>query len=151
MRVSEVMTSNVQTIDPNTTIQRTAQLMRDLDVGMLPVGENDRLVGMITDRDIAIRGVGMGAPPDCAVREIMTRDVKYCFLDQDIDEITNNMAEIQVRRLPVLDRDKRLVGIIALGDIATSAKHLRSAMALEGISKPGGQHTTDGGGHHAAR
>jgi len=95
---------------------------------------------MISDRDIAIRGVAMGRGPDSRVRDVMTADVKYCFDDQDIEEVTENMGDIQVRRLPVLDRDKRLVGIIALGDIARRNMGDGTAEALGQISRPGGHH-----------
>ncbi|MCK1711335.1 MULTISPECIES: CBS domain-containing protein [unclassified Bradyrhizobium] len=114
--------------------------MTALNVELLPVADNDRLVGMISDRDITTRGVAMGRGPDTLVRDIMTIDVKYCFEDQDIAEVTRNMADIQVRRLPVINRDKRLVGIIALSDIALSAPDDCAATALNGISQPGGQH-----------
>ena len=93
-------------------------MMAEIDAGALPVGENDRLVGMITDRDIAVRAVADGKGPDTPIREIMTTEVKYCFEDDEIDEVALNMADIQVRRLPVLNDQKRLVGIISLGDIA---------------------------------
>src|SRR6185503_14358839 len=120
MKVSEAMTKDVRVASPDETIQQAARTMASLDAGVLPVGEKDHLVGMITDRDIAIRGIAQGKGPDAKVRDVMTVDVKYCFEDQDLKEITRNMADIQVRRLPVLNRDKRLVGILSLGDIAVS-------------------------------
>ena len=145
MKVSEAMTQDVQLANPNETLQQAAQAMAMLDAGILPVGENDRLVGMITDRDIAIKGVACGMGPDAKIRDVMTADVKYCFEDQDLAEVTKNMADIQVRRLPVLDHDKRLVGIISLGDIAVNTKGKNKAdgagQALRGISRPGGQHS----------
>jgi len=98
------------------------------------------MAGRISDRDIAVRGVAMGRGPDARVRDVMTTDVKYCFEDQDIEEITMNMGDIQVRRLPVMSRDKRLVGIIALGDIARANSSDGTAVALSQISRPGGQH-----------
>jgi CBS domain-containing protein len=104
------------------------------------VTDNDRLVGMISDRDIAIRGVAMGRGPDARIGDVMTSDVKYCFEDQDLEEVCTNMGDIQVRRLPVLDRNKRLVGIIALGDIARAHPADGTAEALSQISRPGGQH-----------
>ena len=118
MQVSEAMSINVRIANPNQSIQDAARLMAHIDAGVLPVGENDHLVGMITDRDIAIRAVGAGKNPDTPIREIMSEEVKYCFEDDDLDEVAQNMADIKVRRLPVLDRDKRLVGILSLGDIA---------------------------------
>jgi CBS domain-containing protein len=145
MKVSEAMTQDVQLANPNETLQQAAQAMAMLDAGILPVGENDRLVGMITDRDIAIKGVACGMGPEAKIRDVMTADVKYCFEDQDLAEVTKNMADIQVRRLPVLDHDKRLVGIISLGDIAVNTKGKNKAdgagQALRGISRPGGQHS----------
>lgn len=140
MKVCDAMTPSVQLCTPQDSIRDAAEAMTALNVGLLPVTDNDRLVGMITDRDIATRGVAMGRGPDALVRDVMTVDVKYCFEDQDLDEITRNMANIQVRRLPVLNRDKRLVGIIALGDIAVSKAGDGATMALCGISQPGGQH-----------
>jgi CBS domain-containing protein len=138
------MTREILVANPEQTVQQAARMMADIDAGVLPVGENDRLVGMITDRDIAIRCVAKGNGPDAKIRDVMSHDVKYCFSDQDIDEVTHNMAEIQVRRLPVLDRDKRLVGIVSLGDIATVGEAMEAGEALSGISMPGGQHTQSG-------
>jgi CBS domain-containing protein len=136
MQVRDLMTHDVATISPDHTLRKAALLMAKLDVGVLPVGENDRLVGIITDRDMAVRGLAGSKGPNAKVRDVMTPDVKYCFADQVIDEITANMADIQVRRLPVLNRDKRLVGILSLGDIATSDDIDQAAEALSGISRP---------------
>jgi CBS domain-containing protein len=141
MKVKETMTTNVRIANPDQTIREAAQAMAEVDSGVLPVGENDRLVGMITDRDIAVRGVGQGKGPDTRVRDVMTDHVDYCFEDQDVDEVTKNMADIKVRRLPVLNRDKRLVGIISLGDLAQSGE-APTDKALGEISRPGGEHTT---------
>src|SRR5919198_1890490 len=144
MKVSEAMTRDVRVASPDETMQKAAQTMADLDAGVLPVGEKDHLIGMITDRDIAIRGVAKGKGPKAKVRDVMTDDVKYCFEDQEIEEVTRNMADIQVRRLPVLNREKRLVGILSLGDIATSRDGNSAGEALCGISRPGGEHTQTG-------
>ena len=141
MKVSDAMTTDVQLCTPDESLRDAAEAMVTLNVGLLPVTDNERLVGMISDRDIAIRGVAMGFGPDSQVRNVMTEDVKYCFEDQDIEEVTQNMGEIQVRRLPVLNRDKRLVGIIALGDIARAEVGDGTAEALSQISQPGGQHS----------
>ena len=141
MKVSEAMTYDVRVANPDQTIQQAARMMADVDAGVLPVGEDDRLVGMITDRDIAVRAVAEGKGPDCRVREVMTPEVMYCFEDQDVEEVSSNMAGIQVRRLPVVNRDKRLVGIISLGDIATSRDRDAAREALSGISQPGGEHS----------
>jgi CBS domain-containing protein len=114
--------------------------MAEIDAGVMPVGENDRLVGMITDRDIAIRAIGEGKGPDTPVREVMTTEqVLYCYEDEDLDHVAKNMSEQQVRRLPVVNRDKRLVGIVSLGNIAQ--RETRAAnKAVKGVTKPGGAH-----------
>lgn len=137
MKVSEAMTREVRVANPEETTQNVARLMAELDVGVLPVGEKDRLVGMITDRDIAVRGVAQGKT---RVRDVMTAEVKYCFDDQDVDEVAMSMGNLQVRRLPVLNRDKRLVGILSLGDIANREEE-EAGEALSEISRPGGQHS----------
>ena len=143
MRVSECMTREVQLADPNDTIADAAMAMARLDAGVLPVSENDRLVGMITDRDIAIRGVALGRGPDAKVADVMNAEVKYCFDDQEIGEVLRNMGELQLRRMPVLNHDKRLVGIISLGDMAMAANGQAQLTgdALCDISRPGGQHS----------
>jgi len=141
MRVSECMTREVQIVDPNDTIAGAAKAMAKLDAGILPVGEDDRLVGMITDRDIAVRAVAAGMGPNAKVGDVMNSEVKYCFDDQEIDEVLRNMGELQVRRLPVLNRDKRLVGIVSLGDLASNGQAMRAAAAPGHISRPGGLHS----------
>jgi len=141
MLVSEAMTRDVQVASPRQTIRDAARIMTEIDAGVLPVGENDRLVGMITDRDIAVRAVAQGKGPDTAVREVMTEDVKYCFEDEELEHVAHNMGEIQVRRLPVVNRDKRLVGILALGDIAVALGPEPAGVAIEGISRPGGEYS----------
>ncbi len=142
MKVSDCMTRDVRISAPQQTIRDAAKLMAELDVGILPVGENDRLIGMVTDRDIAIRGVARGCSPDAPVHEVMTDDVKYCFMDQSIEEVSHNMGDIQVRRLPVVDRNKRLVGIVSLSDIANGDGAVEQAgEALRDISQPGGEHS----------
>lgn len=140
MRVSELMSRDVRTVNPEQTIGDAAQAMAEIDSGALPVGEDDRLVGMITDRDIAIRGVAKGCGPDTKIRDVMSDDVKYCFEDEDVGHVVKNMGQIQVRRLPVMNRDKRLVGILSLGDIASEANNKHVAEAVRGVSDPGGQH-----------
>jgi CBS domain-containing protein len=144
MKVSEAMSRDVRVASPEETVQKAAQTMASLDAGVLPVGEKDHLVGMITDRDIAIRGIAKGKGPQAKVREVMTEEVKYCFDDQEVEEVARNMAELQVRRLPVFNRDKRLVGILSLGDVAISRDDACAAEALRGISRPGGEHTQTG-------
>ena len=140
MRVNEAMSRDVRVANPQQRIREAAKTMAEIGTGVLPVGENDRLVGMITDRDIAIRAVAAGKGPDTPVREVMTTEVKYCYEDEDLVHVSKNMAELQVRRLPVVNRDKRLVGILALADIAASEGSRVTGRAIEGISRPGGQH-----------
>jgi CBS domain-containing protein len=118
MQISDVMTPGVQFIHPEQTIREAASIMAEHDIGALPVGENNRLVGMVTDRDIVIRAIAGGKGPDAKVRDVMSPDVKYCYEDEKVDHVAHNMGEIQVRRLPVMDRDKRLVGIVAMADVA---------------------------------
>ncbi len=142
MKVREAMTRDVRLVKPDQPISEAARVMADLDIGALPVEENDRLVGMITDRDIAVRAVAAGRGPDTPVSDVMSRDVKYCFEDQSIDEVTQNMGELRIRRLPVLTRDKRLIGILSLGDLAIDeGARDEAGEALGGISRPGGQHS----------
>lgn len=141
MKISEVMSRDVQLVGPDETLGQAASLMKKLDSGIVPVSENDRLVGMLTDRDIAIRAVAEGRGPETRVRDIMSSEVKYCFEDEDVAHVAENMAELQIRRLPVMSRDKRLIGIVSLGDLATVGSLPKSARALHGISQPGGQHT----------
>jgi CBS domain-containing protein len=140
MLVREAMSRVVSTVGPETTIKEAARLMADADVGALPVAAGDRLAGMVTDRDIAIRAVAIGKGPETTVGEVMTHDVLYCHEDEDLGHISENMAENQVRRLPVVDVDKRLVGIISLADIA-DARAPEAGQALEGITRPGGEHS----------
>lgn len=141
MLVNQAMTGDVTIVNPNQSIREAARLMADLDVGTLPVGTNDRLVGMITDRDIAVRAIAAGKSPDTRVAEVMTAEVKYCFEDDTLSSISKNMADIKVRRLPVLNKDKRLVGILSLGDIAVADGPEHAGGALCQISRPGGAHS----------
>jgi CBS domain-containing protein len=144
------MTPNVRIASPDQTIRDAAQAMAEIDAGVLPVGENDRLVGMITDRDIAVRAVAAGKSPDTLVQEAMTRDLCYCFDDQDLDDVADDMHANKVRRLPVVNREKRLVGILSLGDMAKADGHAGATSdALQGICQPGGAHSqaSDGAGH----
>jgi CBS domain-containing protein len=138
MQVQEIMSHDVELIDPGSTVRDAACKMRAEDIGALPVGENDRLIGMITDRDIAIRCVADDRQPSkCMVREAMSKKVCYCFEDDDLDEAAQLMADHQVRRLPVLNQNKRLVGMISLADISRCEPQIVK-QALEGISQPSG-------------
>jgi CBS domain-containing protein len=145
MKVSQAMTHDVCVVRPDHTIEDVARMMLAIDAGLLPVAENDKLVGMITDRDIAVRAVAEGKGPKTYVREVMTEDVKYCFEDEDTAHVARNMGEQQVRRLPVVNRDKRLVGILSLADVAQQeADGRKVGNALRGVVKPGGEHTQAG-------
>ena len=141
MQVKEVMSRGVECVRPNATLQEAAQRMRELNVGPLPVcGDDDRLMGMITDRDIAVRAVAEGLDPWTArVRDIMTPTIVYCFDDQDVNEAAQLMTENQIRRLVVLSREKRLVGILSLGDMAVETGDEQLAgHTLEAVSEPVG-------------
>jgi len=138
MRVSQVMTRNAECINPDASVQEAAKRMKSLDVGALPVCDNDRLVGVITDRDIAVRSVAEGRDPRAdRVQATMTPELVYCFEDEDAADAARRMQEKQVRRLPVLNRDKRLVGIVSLGDLAVEARDDKlSGETLERVSEP---------------
>ncbi|MCI0705054.1 MAG: CBS domain-containing protein [Planctomycetia bacterium] len=139
MKITDVMTQDAVCIRPDATIQEAAGQMKKLDVGALPVCDNDRLAGMITDRDITIRSVAEGHDPRSdRVRDVMTPELVYVFEDQDANEAARLMRQKQIRRLPVLNREKRLVGIISLGDLAVETQNEQLAGAtLEAISEPG--------------
>lgn len=141
MKISDCMTRDVELANPDMTLREAAKMMSDCDAGSLPVGENDRLVGMVTDRDMAIRGLARGLGADAKVSDVMTKEIRYCFEDDDADDVLEHMSEQQVRRLPVLNREKRLVGIISLGDLSKDHHPDRAGQALSQIAKPGGQHS----------
>ena len=141
MQVREAMTPDVQLVHPGQTIYEAARLMADGDIGALPVADNDRLVGVITDRDIAVRGVAGGLGPDTKIADLMSHKVMYCFDDDELDDVANNMGRIQVRRLPVVNRNKRLVGIVSVGDVASYGDATKTGQSVAGISAPGGVHS----------
>ena len=141
MKVKDAMSHDVEVVNPEETIQDAGATMGRIDAGILPVGENDRLIGMITDRDIAVRAVGKGLGPETTVRQVMTKQVLYCYEDDEVDGVCQKMSALQVRRLPVLNGDKRLVGIISLGDIARRDESEHAGQALHSIAKPGGRPT----------
>jgi len=140
MKVSEVMTRDVQTVRPDQRVQDAASFMLSADAGSIPVTDGDRLIGMITDRDIAVRGVAKGYGPDTPVRELMTDDVICARDTDDLEDVASKMSEAQVRRLPVIDENERLCGIVSLGDLARETNSESAHEALEGVSQPGGQH-----------
>jgi CBS domain-containing protein len=142
MKVNQAMTRDVCLATPNQSLRDAARMMAENDIGSLPVGDGDRLVGMITDRDIAVRAVAQGLGPDAKVSDAMsTEQVMYCFEDEDLEDVAANMGRIQVRRLPVLNRDKRLVGIVAVSDLAAHEAPRQTGEAMAGISAPGGAHS----------
>ena len=139
MKINEIITHDPQVIRPETVLIEAAQKMKSMDIGMLPVCDGDRLVGVITDRDITVRSVAQGHDPKSVrVSEVMTPEVIYCFDDEDVKEAAEKMEEKQVRRLPVLNRQKRLVGIVSLGDLAVrTGKETLAGVVLERVSEPG--------------
>ena len=140
MKISEVMTRDVQTVRPDQPVQDAASFMLSADAGSIPVTDGDRLIGMITDRDIAVRGVAKGYGPDTPVRELMTDDLVIARLDDDTDDIASRMSNAQVRRLPVIDDQERLCGIVSLGDLTQKGSNSAAEQALEGVTQPGGEH-----------
>jgi CBS domain-containing protein len=141
MKVSEAMTRDVMLVHPNQSIREAAALMEDCDIGALPIADSDRLVGMITDRDIAVRAVAKGLPPDTPLSRVMSREILYCFEDDDVNNVAKNMSNIQVRRLPVVTRQKKLVGILSLGDLALKSGARTAGEAMKGIARPSEQHS----------
>jgi len=142
MQLKEVMTPQVEVVRPDASLQEAAEMMMKLDVGPLPVCDGERLVGMLTDRDITVRGTAQGRDPKTTqVQEVMTPDVIYCFEDQDVEDAADLMEEHQIRRLVILNRDKKLVGIVSLGDLALEADEedlddAEVGEVLEQISQP---------------
>ena len=141
MKVSDVMTRDVMLITPDKSIADAAQLMAECDAGSLPVTDNDRLIGMLTDRDIAVRAVARHQSPDTPVREVMSQEVLYCYDDEDVERVAQNMADQQIRRLPVVNRDKHLVGIVSFGDVSRSARSRTAGEAIAQISQPSPRHS----------
>jgi CBS domain-containing protein len=140
MKVSEVMTRNVQTVGADQPVRDAAGFMLSADAGSIPVTDGDRLIGMITDRDIAVRGIAKGYGPDTPVRDLMTDDLVIAQVDDDTDEIAARMSSAQVRRLPVVDDQQRLCGIVSLGDLTQKGGDSAAEQALEGVTEPGGEH-----------
>ena len=138
--IRDLMTSNVETVGPDHTAKDAASFMLSADTGSIPVCENDKVIGMITDRDIAVRGVAEGRGPDTPVRDLMSDGIVCAREDDDVDEVAQRMSTEQVRRLPVLDANDRLCGIVSLGDLARESTGEEAHEALEGVSQPGGDH-----------
>jgi CBS domain-containing protein len=135
-RLGDVMTRHVEMVRPDTTLQEAAAKMADLDVGTMPVCDGERLVGMLTDRDVTIRAVARGAGPTTPVREIMTSTVRYGFEDEPVERVLATMKKRKIRRLPILDRERRLTGIVSLGDLAVDTDNAEAGAVLERVSEP---------------
>ena len=140
MKVSQVMTTDVATVSPDQTAREAAAFMLNADAGSIPVTDGERLVGMITDRDIAVRGVAKGHGPDTPVRDLMSEGLICAHKDDNVDDVAAKMSGAQVRRLPVIDSDDKLCGIVSLGDLSREATDATATTALEGVSKSGGEH-----------
>jgi CBS domain-containing protein len=140
MKISEVMTRDVTTVQADQTAREAANFMLQGDAGSIPVTDGDRLIGMITDRDIAVRGVAMGHGPETLVRDLMTSGLVTARIDDTVEDVANKMSEAQVRRLPVIDDSERLVGIVSLGDLSRETDGEVAHEALEGVSALGGAH-----------
>jgi CBS domain-containing protein len=140
MKVSEVMTRDVQTVRPEQPVQQAASFMLSADAGSIPVTDGERLIGIITDRDIAVRGVAKGYGPDTPVRQLMSDDVICARADDDVADIASKMSKAQVRRIPVIDDEERLCGIVSLGDLSREGNEDSAVEALEGVSERGGAH-----------
>ncbi|AWK87743.1 CBS domain-containing protein [Azospirillum thermophilum] len=138
MKIRDIMTRQVEVVRPDDTIRSAARKMDQFNVGMLPVCDGQTLVGVLTDRDITVRATSAGLAPDqCKVSEVMTAEPRYCYEDDAVIEVTRLMGDLQIRRVPVVDANDRLTGIVALGDLATDAKDDAAVGdALDRISTP---------------
>ena len=137
MKIQDVMTADVSFVGPDTPILEIARKMRDGDIGSTPVIENDRLAGIVTDRDIVVRVIAEGGDfRTKTARDAMSPGILYCYADDSVEAVLDSMGGQQIRRLPVLDRDKRLVGVVSLGDLALSGKRKAAGEALQEISQP---------------
>ncbi len=137
MKIQDVMTNEVSYVAPDTSILEIARKMRDGDIGATPVVENERVAGMVTDRDIVVRVIAEGGDVRTkTARDAMSPGILYCYADDTVEAVLDNMGDQQIRRLPVVDRDKRLVGVVSLGDLARSGKRKAAGEALQEISQP---------------
>jgi CBS domain-containing protein len=134
--INEVMTEDVYLVTPDQTIAEAALLMREKDVGSVAVHADDKLVGILTDRDLAIRAVADGLDSGTRVRDVMTEGIKYCFDDEEVDEVASNMAELEIRRLPVVNRNKRLVGFVSLSNVADAGETDSTRVLLRSVARP---------------
>jgi CBS domain-containing protein len=141
MRIKDCMTREVRIVDPAETVRDAARTMIEIDAGFLPVAQDDRLIGIVTDRDLAVRALAAGRDARTTIRDVMSAEVRYCFEDDDVDAILTNMADLQVRRLPVVDRAKRLVGVVSISDLAHTGNAAEAGAALDRIARPSGLHS----------
>jgi CBS domain-containing protein len=139
-QLKNVMTRDVKTVSPDATAQEAASFMLSADTGSIPVCENEKVIGMVTDRDIAVRAIAEGRGPDCSVRDLMSENIICARDTDDVQAVAQQMSDAQVRRLPVVDADDRLVGMVSLGDLSRETDGEVAHEALEGVSAPGGQH-----------
>jgi len=145
-KISDVMSRDVQTVSPEATAQEAAGFMLQADAGAIPVTEGERVIGMITDREIAVRGVAQGRGPETPVRELMTEGAITASQDDDLAAVATLMSDAQVRRIAIVDKGQRLVGIVSLADVSRSDQGEAASLALSGVTDPGGEHnqTADG-------
>ena len=142
-QLKDVMSHNVKVLSPDATLMDAARQMRDGDFGLMPISENDRMIGAISDRDIVVRAIAEHKGPDTPVREVMSNSILWAYENDSVEKATKIMSENQIRRLPIVNADKRLVGIVALGDLAVEAADMKPAgEALTGISQPSQPHHT---------
>ncbi|HEY7811525.1 MAG TPA: CBS domain-containing protein [Allosphingosinicella sp.] len=147
MKIAQIMSSDVQVVTPEQPIQEAARLMITGDTGALPVREGEKLIGMVTDRDITVRAIAEGRGPDTPVRQVMSENLLFAWDDQDVADVAIQMSDAQVRRMPVLSRDgERLVGLVSIGDLAVQGDSDAAEAALSGVSEPGGEHNQSQGG-----
>jgi CBS domain-containing protein len=141
MKIADVMTTNPEVVSSDQPIQEAARRMLDADTGALPVAEGDRLIGMVTDRDITVRAVAQGRGPETPIREVMSEKLLFAWDDQDVDEVAMQMSDAQVRRMPILSRQgEMLVGMVSIGDLVQSDHGEAAGVAVAGVTEPGGEH-----------
>ena len=136
MKVNEIMSREIRTVSPDTPLREIALIMRQADIGALIINQDDRMAGMITDRDLVIRAMADGMDLNTPVSRIMSDEVRYCFEDEEVDHVAKNMAQLEKRRLPVVNRDKRLVGMVSLANVASYNADKLSANLLRGVARP---------------
>lgn len=135
MKVKDVMHEGVAWVSPDEPLAKIAAMMRDQDVGAIPIGENDRLIGMVTDRDIAVRGLASGSDPlQMKARDVMSGPITYCLADEDVEDAIRIMEHKQIRRLPVINKEKRMVGMLSIGDVAAMGSPTLCHETLRAVS-----------------